>query len=384
MNDWTTLRDDCVGFARRLIAIPAMSGEEGAIGAAVEAELRAIGVDEVWRDEVGNVFGRLHGHERHLPALLLNTHLDHVDPGDLALWPSPPYEGTLTDGALVGRGAADIKGPLATQVYALAAFTRTGRRPRRDVIFSAVVEEETTGRGARHLAATLPDPLALIVLGEPTSNQVAIGHRGICQLWVTLHGRSAHASAPERAENPLWNLATFLKRLRKQQKKLGTHPRLGPTTVSPTVVLVDTTSRNVTPAWVRVCLDFRTASETMGSLLGFVATVADGMAYTVGDAADAKPDTPVRLSADLITGFDTDPADEAVQEAVTLIGIGQGRTPDLVQYHFATDGRFMAHRAPIIGYAPADEDQAHTAGERIRLDRIEDSLRGHVVLLSRF
>ena len=49
------------------------------------------GYDEVWGDAAGNVYGRIHGADRALPALVLNTHLDHVDPGDPSLWPTPPF-----------------------------------------------------------------------------------------------------------------------------------------------------------------------------------------------------------------------------------------------------------------------------------------------------
>lgn len=383
-TDWNTLRDDCVDFVRRLIQIPSLPGEEAALAAVVRRELEQIGCDAVWQDEVGNLGARLFGRERDLPAVLLNSHLDHVDPGEPALWSSPPYAGALVDGTIIGRGASDIKGPLATQVYALAAFVRAGRRPRRDVLFSAVVEEETGGRGARHFAAAITEPIGLVVLSEPTANAVSVGHRGICQLWVTFHGRSAHASAPHKADNPVYALATFLERLRKAQDELRAHPRLGPTTVSPTLLRVDTTSRNVTPAWARVCLDFRTAAETMGSILGFVAHLADGLTYTVGDAVNDDPTKPVTLSAETIGGFDTDPALPDVQRAIELIAAGQGRAPDVIRYEFATDGRFFTHLAPIIGYSPGEEDQAHVADERISVARIGEALRGHVILLNHF
>ena len=114
--DMERLLNDCVAFAQRLIQTPSMPGEEAAIVALIKSELKRHGFDEVWRDEARNVYGRIHGQNRDLPALVLNTHLDHVDPGDPALWPVPPYSGEIVDGRIVGRGASDIKGPLAVQV----------------------------------------------------------------------------------------------------------------------------------------------------------------------------------------------------------------------------------------------------------------------------
>ena len=135
MTDWNACLDDCVAFAQRLIRTPSMPGEEAAIAAVVAAELKRLGYDDVWSDAAGNVFGRLHGRDRSLPALVLNTHLDHVDPGDPALWPTPPFAAEIRDGRLIGRGACDIKGPMAVQVHSAAVLLAAGERPRRDVVF---------------------------------------------------------------------------------------------------------------------------------------------------------------------------------------------------------------------------------------------------------
>lgn len=70
MTDWNACLDDCVAFAQRLIRTPSMPGEEAAIVAVVAAELKRLGYDDVWSDAAGNVFGRLHGRDRSLPALV--------------------------------------------------------------------------------------------------------------------------------------------------------------------------------------------------------------------------------------------------------------------------------------------------------------------------
>ena len=127
-----SLLADCVDFAQRLIQTPSMPGEEGAIARLIAAELERLAFDRVWLDGAGNVCGRIAGREPGLPALVLNSHIDHVDPGDPALWPVPPYSGEIVDGHIVGRGASDIKGPLAVQVYALGAVAGSPS----DVVFT--------------------------------------------------------------------------------------------------------------------------------------------------------------------------------------------------------------------------------------------------------
>ena len=279
--EWETLLNDCVEFAQRLIRTPSMPGEEQTIAALIAEELARLGYDEVWDDPAGNIFGRVYGQDRSLPALALNTHLDHVDPGDPTLWPTPPFAAEIRDGRLSGRGACDIKGPLAVQVYSAAGLLRAGERPRRDVVFCGVTQEEVGGAGALYWAQHLDYPVELVILGEPSSNELSVGHRGIVQFWLTFHGRSAHASAPERAVNPNYALASFLSQLRAAAaEQLRAHPVLGPTSVSPTIIEVDTTSTNVTPAWTRVLLDFRTSSESVNSLRAFIDRLAGELAGT--------------------------------------------------------------------------------------------------------
>ena len=376
--DMERLLNDCVAFAQRLIQTPNMPGEEAAIVALIKSELKRHGFDEVWRDEARNVYGRIHGQNRDLPALVLNTHLDHVDPGDPALWPVPPYSGEIVDGRIVGRGASDIKGPLAVQVYGMVALKRLGIMPRRDIVFTGVAEEETGGAGAVHWFQTLDYPVGLVVLGEPSANELSLGHRGIYQMWVTFSGRSAHASVPEKGVNPNYALAAFLNRLQEAQAELRAHPLLGPTSVSPTVIEVDTKSLNVTPAWTRVLLDFRSSSESPSSLQAFVSRLAHDLPHTLTAAENA----PLEPSDEMLNGFYTPPDSEAVQRSRRLLAQGMGREPALTSYRFATDGRhFTSGGFPIIGYSPGEEEQAHIAGESISIKLMEESLRGHLALL---
>jgi putative selenium metabolism hydrolase len=383
-----TLLDDCITFAQRLIQTPSMPGDEAAIAALIADELQRLGYDEVWIDPAGNVLGRVYGRDRSLPALVLNTHLDHVDPGDPALWPSPPFAAEINDDHLVGRGACDIKGPLAVQVYGPAGLLRAGERPRRDVVFCGVVQEEIGGAGAIYWAEHLDYPVELVILGEPSGNTLALGHRGVVQFWLTFHGRSAHASAPERADNPNYALAAFLARLEAAAGQLRAHSLLGPTSVAPTIVQVDTTSPNVTPAWTRVLLDFRTAAESIDSLRAFIEGLAGpgGHTLTYADGMEPSPaGDEMPAGATPITGFYTPPDSPLVTRVRAALGRGMGREPELTRYRFATDGRhFALHGIPVVGFAPGREEMAHTAGERIALDEIAESLSGHVQLLREF
>ena len=379
--DWADLLADCVDFAQRLIQTPSMSKEEEAIAALVAQECRQVGFDEVWLDEMGNVNGRIRGKNPELGAIVLNTHLDHVDPGELDLWSVPPFSGEIVDGRIIGRGASDIKGPLAVQVYSMAALLRQNERPRRDVLFSGVVQEEIGGAGAKYWVKHLDYEVGLVLLGEPSDNKICLGHRGIAQFLVTFNGRSVHASVPTKGDNPNYKMATFLHKLQTAQHQLSSHDLLGQTTVSPTMIEVDSRSRNVTPAWIRATIDFRTASESVSSLEAFIRELAGNADISIERLFDvAEPSLD-----ETIYGFYSPPNSDYVAQSRSLIEAGMGRETAFSSYQFATDGRhFVADNLPMIGYGPSLESQAHVVDEYIAIDKMMESLKGHVHLLRNF
>ena len=382
--DWQKLLNDCVDFTQRLIQTPSMTWEEAEIAALIMNEMRDLGFDDVWIDDIGNVNGRIHGRDRTLPATVLNSHTDHVDPGDHSLWPVPPFSGEIVDGRILGRGACDIKGPLAVQVYSMAALLRNGERPRRDTVFSGVVAEEVGGDGAAHWIKNLDYAVDLVVLGEPSNNTISLGHRGALGVWIKFLGRSVHASVPQNGENPNYYLATFLQRLTDHAHELSEHPYLGKTTVSPTIIEVDTKSSNVTPAWTRVLLDCRTSSTSPKELVAFYQKLAHDMPHEISTGWAGVPLDPEDETT--IFGYDTPPDSETARRAQQYIQQGVGHDVPFSSYQFATDGRLFPPYGVknIIGYSPSEEPLAHTIKESISIEKMAESLRGHVELLRHY
>src|SRR4029079_18619111 len=107
-----SLRDALVAFTQKLIRTTSLPGQEQDVAPLVAAERRALGYDDVCTDEAGNVIGLIKptadvaGRPRR--SIMFNAHMDHVDVGDHARWPSPPYEATLADGEIWGRGTSDL------------------------------------------------------------------------------------------------------------------------------------------------------------------------------------------------------------------------------------------------------------------------------------
>ena len=139
--------ENALSFAQDLIRIPSLPGQEGDVARRLQDEMTALGFDEVHIDDVGNVIGTVRGRGE-APPVMLSCHLDIVAPGDADTWEHPPYGGVVEGGFLHGRGAMDIKGPLALQTYAAAAAAGTTAG---DIIVAHTVLEERGGWGMEHL-----------------------------------------------------------------------------------------------------------------------------------------------------------------------------------------------------------------------------------------
>jgi len=377
-------QDDLVNFAVRLIQTPSMSGEEGPAAALIKEEMRRLGYDDVRTDAVGNVIGLLRGAGAGA-SVMLNTHLDHVSPGDYSLWTSDPFSGEIRDGCIYGRGAVDIKGPTACQVYAAALLREAGLRPAGDLYVVCAVLEERGGLGSQHLARELKTDRA--VVGEPSNNTLRRGHRGRVGLVVEVRGRAAHASTPARALNPHYGMAAFLQAL--PTLAMPRQDPFGPSSAAPTLYSTDNSSSNVIPSLARIYLDWRNVpSQSPDDVL---AVVRDLLSKTI----PAEMKATVRVDAEdmaTYTGEHEDfPAifpsfvlaedDALVVEARAALEKALGRSFEPGIWNFATDGgHLMAGGIPTVGFGPGDDAQAHVADEHIPIDAMVEALAGYAAL----
>ena len=187
---------DDVGLLEALLAIPSPSGQEDAVAAYLVHQMQARGF-QAGRDEAGNAVGTIGPPDAPREILLLG-HMDTV-PGLIPLRES--------GGRLYGRGAVDAKGPLAAFLLAAARVS-----PRlRDVRLSVVgaVEEESHGRGARHLAASRPAP-ECVIIGEPSAWEgVTLGYKGLLVFDYKRRQPGSHSAGemtgPAEKAVALWN-----------------------------------------------------------------------------------------------------------------------------------------------------------------------------------
>jgi len=202
------LEAELVQFMQDIIRIPSLSSEEGAVIKRIHDEMLKLGYDEVRIDPMGNVLGRIGSGPK---VIALDGHVDTVDIGDLSLWDRDPHSGDIEDGILYGRGTSDMKGGVASSVYAGALIKKRGIPDNVTLwVTGTVQEEDCDGLCWQYIVnedGLRPD---LVVITEPTSLRIYRGHRGRMELEVHTSGISCHGSAPERGDNAVYKMAGII------------------------------------------------------------------------------------------------------------------------------------------------------------------------------
>ncbi len=364
-------KPEWVNFCQKLIQTPSPTYEEKAVAKVIMDEMKKLAFDEIWQDEKGNVFGFVKGTDSDAPSINLNSHMDHVAEGDPNDWAYPPFSGHIEGDRIYGRGASDTKGAIAVQTYAPRILMDTGVRPRSSIYATFVSAEEHWGQGTYYLLENSGLNFDMCILGEGTTNQIMIGHRGCIGVFVTVSGKSAHASMPEEGHNPNLDAARFMLRLEEVQKGLKPHPELGRTTMTPTLYNTGNTSRNVIPEKVIIYVDCRQSLETRDDLVGILERIADEL----GIKAEVNVLEFMEGVEKISNGFTTPLNHPYVVKARNIVKDTLEREVELLNWKFCTDGRLTTAKGiTTFGFSPCEEKIAHTIADSVSISLMEESL----------
>ncbi len=245
---------DTLKLLTQLVRTPSISGQEETIAGKIKDYLSAAGVDRAWIDNVGNVVAKVSGGGGGI--LLLEGHMDTVGVGDLSSWHVDPFSAKIIDKKLYGRGAADMKGGIASQITAVSKV----RELDIDVyIIYTVLEEESEGIAFRYgLNEALRDKLPnSVVTGEATQLNLGLGHRGRAVIKVYLHGVTSHAALPNEGINSLVASAKLVNKVGEKVGNLPSNSLLGGETLVPTEIECSPKGLPQTPDLCVVTFDYR-------------------------------------------------------------------------------------------------------------------------------
>jgi acetylornithine deacetylase/succinyl-diaminopimelate desuccinylase-like protein len=437
----TPLHEEVLEVARALIRFDTSNAPESALGRPPGEEtgpasylreyLTGAGVDcdLVAREpRRANLVARIHGSDPSAPSLAFVGHLDVV-PADSRDWTHPPFAAVVDEGGwLWGRGAIDMKNEVAARAVAMAELARSGFRPRGDLWFLAVADEEDgmADVGMRWLLEARPDIRPDLAINEGGGERlplpdgrvvqtVSIGEKGTFPARVVALGEAGHASTPDVGDNAVPLLGELLRRVgrgmprhtpsrlvdRTLEVLLGepvtdfatataraaglhpvlahTLPALAGTTMAPTL-LSGSSKRNVMPARAAFELDCRILPGTT--------------------EADVEREVRARLGSDipyelewpevLVAGSASEPQ-SALMEAISRVLAGSGDDAALLPLLCTgfTDSVYLraAGTPTAYGFSPFRSTSAevltagfHNADERVHIDDLLLAVEFHVAL----
>ena len=135
-------------------------------------------------------------------SLVLQGHVDVVPEGPRDMWTHPPFEPTVRDGWLYGRGAGDMKAGVSAMVFAMDALRSAGLEPAADVLVQTVTEEECTGNGALSTLARGYRADACLI-PEPTDNTITRAHVGVMWFRLRVRGVPVHVAYAQTGSNAI-------------------------------------------------------------------------------------------------------------------------------------------------------------------------------------
>ncbi|NIF20953.1 succinyl-diaminopimelate desuccinylase [Candidatus Pantoea multigeneris] len=208
-------------------------------------------------------------------TLAFAGHTDVVPPGDANRWINPPFEPTIRDGMLFGRGAADMKGSLAAMVVAAERFVAANPNHTGRLAFLITSDEEASAvNGTVKVVEALmarKERLDYCLVGEPSSTEVVgdvvkNGRRGSITANLTIHGVQGHVAYPHLADNPVHRAMPALNELVATEWDQG-NEFFPPTSMQVANVQAGTGSNNVIPGEFFVQFNFRFSTELTDQMI---------------------------------------------------------------------------------------------------------------------
>lgn len=164
-------------------------------------EHRVLGPDE----EKPNIVSKIE-FEKPGRNLILNGHVDVFPVSDAEAWKHDPWNGTLENGRIYGRGACDMKAGVTALVYTFATLHELGEEVSGSITLTVVSDEETGGRlGSGWLIENIPEVRGdCCINAEPSSpHTIRFGEKGILWFTVSVHAPGAHGAYTHLSPNPI-------------------------------------------------------------------------------------------------------------------------------------------------------------------------------------
>ena len=361
--------------ARALIARPSVTPEDAGCLDLIASWLTPLGfrIERIDADgptgKVSNLWARRGTTGR---LICFAGHTDVVPTGPLEQWTSPPFEPTVRDGKLYGRGASDMKSSIAACVVAMERLLRNHPDTADSLALLLTSDEEGdaidgTVRVVEALKAR-KEAIDFCIVGEPTcvdrlGDTIKNGRRGSLSASLAIKGVQGHVAYPLQVKNPVHLAAPALAELAATTWDAG-NDNFPPTSFQISNAHAGTGAGNVVPGRFEIMFNFRfSTASTVEGLQSRVHALLDrhGLEYDIRWTLGAKPF--LTLRGDLCA---------ALTDAIaTEVGVTAG----LSTTGGTSDGRFIADFCPqLVEFGPVNAS-IHKVDECIAVADLEPLAR---------
>ncbi|MFC1519022.1 succinyl-diaminopimelate desuccinylase [Pseudomonadota bacterium] len=361
------MTQDVLALTKELISRPSVTPLDEGCQTLMAERLEAAGfnIEPMVFEDTTNMWAR-RGTEA--PVFCFAGHTDVVPAGDLNKWHTPPFEPTVIDDYIHGRGAADMKGSLAAMTIATERFVAKHPDHKGSIAFLITSDEEGPFiNGTTRVIDTLEarnEKITWSLVGEPSSTHklgdiVKNGRRGSLTGNLTVHGIQGHVAYPHLADNPIHKASPALAELAQMHWDNG-NEFFPPTSFQIANINGGTGTSNVIPGELEVMFNFRYSTEvTAEELIKRVLNILDahGLNYEIDWVFNGLP---------FLTGGG--PLLEATKAAILEV---TGYETDPQTTGGTSDGRFIAPTgAQVIELGPVNAT-IHKVNECVKVSDLE-------------
>lgn len=353
---------DVISLTQKLLSFNTINppGNEAEIARFTGSLLARNGFNVELHEFGGN---RLHlvagrGLSQQKPPFILSGHFDTVPLGAKD-WTVDPFAGTVNSGRIWGRGSSDMKGAIASML--IASFEAFRESIPGGVRFILTAGEELGCQGIVSMAdkGLIPGDASAVIVGEPTGNIPATGHKGALYLNASATGKTAHSSMPHLGDNAIYKVVDAIARIRQIDFAAEQDPLLGYPTLNIGKISGGMNINSV-PDHAAFTIDVRSTTKMgHGTILDMIQEAA-GKEITFEKLVDIGP---------VFT-----PIDHPFVKAVNFECGGSGLPFSLP---YLTDGAILQKtlNAPVVILGPGEAGQAHQTDEWCDIEKLTESVR---------
>ncbi|MHA2140478.1 MAG: M20 family metallopeptidase [Candidatus Thorarchaeota archaeon] len=298
--------------------------------------------------------------------LVIHGHMDTVPAGPRESWKHDPFGGEIVDGLLYGRGAADMKGPVAALAETMIQYNEEGHKT--PLLMLATSDEETGCTGAEEVAKSgRLEGVQYGVCAEPTSLNVLVGEKGIFWSRIVTKGKAAHGSRPEEGVNAIQLCIQALEVLASSPYSYEPDSLLGTQTMN-IGYIQGGTKVNVVPDSCEARLDMRIVKgQTPEDLLDTM----NKRLETAGLSDRAKVEY-IHGKPAVVTPYESEIVSIAIDTVYRITGI----EPKPAAATYGTDCSVLQPKIGIINVicGPGSIEQAHQPDEFIDVEQLVQSV----------